>query len=161
MNEVTEDRKVKLQHTLLWHPTPSQSKFFNERLGFRGTFSTLQLAELALMQWSMSGAAQTCCLSVFVSGLFRTYWTVAPVHRSTTEQKGCWQESKSTRIPVVSSSYLTSRATISPAQRGLHSARHGTVGPAVEARCSLTPEEIGSLVTVDSWQWDNVLVGEW
>lgn len=69
-------------------------------------------------------------------------------NRSTVDQKGCWQESKSTQIPVVYSSYLTSRglATIPPAQRGLHSAKHGAIGPAMEALCTLTPEEIGSLV---------------
>ncbi|KAK1876564.1 Zinc metalloprotease ZmpB, partial [Dissostichus eleginoides] len=69
-------------------------------------------------------------------------------NRSTRNQKGCWQESKSTQIPVVSSSCLTSRrpATIPAAQCGLHSARHGAIGAAAEAPCTLTPEEIGSLV---------------
>lgn len=69
-------------------------------------------------------------------------------NRSTPDQKGCWQESKSTQIPVVCSSYLTSRglAAIPVAQRGLHSARHGAIGPAVEALCTLTPKEIESLV---------------
>lgn len=69
-------------------------------------------------------------------------------NRPTIDQKGCWQESKSTQIPVVYSSYLTSRglATIPLAQHGLHSAKHGTIGPAMEALCTLTPEEIGSLV---------------
>ena len=76
------------------------------------------------------------------------YNILSQYNSSTVDQKGCWQESKSTQIPVVYSSYLTSRglAAIPPAQRGLHSAKHGTIGPAAEAPCTLTPEEIGSSV---------------
>lgn len=77
-----------------------------------------------------------------------TYKTLRKYNRPKTDQKGCWQESKSTQIPVVYSSYLTSRglATIPLAQHGLHSVKHGTIGPAMKALCTLTPEEIGSLV---------------
>ncbi|KAL7369939.1 hypothetical protein ABVT39_013690 [Epinephelus coioides] len=85
----------------------------------------------------------------FIPLCLRVAYNASSQHnRSTTNQKGCWQESKSTQIPVVYSSYLTSRglATIPRAQRGLHSAKHGAIGPAMEALCTLTPEEIGSLV---------------
>lgn len=81
------------------------------------------------------------CLSV-------AYNILSWYNRSTVDQKGSWQESKSTQIPVVYSSYLTScgLATIPPAQHGLHSAKHSAIGPAMEALCTLTPKEIGSLV---------------
>lgn len=69
-------------------------------------------------------------------------------NRFTVDQKRCWQENKSSQIPVVYSSYLTScgLVTIPLAQRGLHSTKHGVIGPAMETLCTLTPEEIGSLV---------------
>lgn len=81
------------------------------------------------------------CLSV-------AYNILSWYNGSAVDQKGSWQESKSTQIPVVYSSYLTScgLTTTPPAQRGLHSAKHGAIGPAMEALCTLTPKEIGSLV---------------
>lgn len=83
--------------------------------------------------------------SLFVSAF--AYNILSQSNRSAADQKGCWQESKSTQIPAVYSSRLTSRglATIPLSQRGLYSAKHGAIGPAMEALCTLTPEEIGSL----------------
>ena len=112
----------------------------------RGTFFNWKVSLLHLK------APSTACLYLLSPWvplcLCVAYKVLNQYNRSTTNQKGCWQESKSTQIPVVYSSYLTSRglATIPPAQRGLHSAKHGAIGPAMEALCTLTPEEIGSLV---------------
>lgn len=98
------------------------------------------------------------CLTVYLS-LFAiplsvilclcvAYTILSRYNRSTTNQKGCWQENKSTQIPVVYSSFLASHglAIIPQAQHGLHSAKHGAIGHAMEARCTLTLKEIGSLV---------------